>query len=112
MQWIAALYVSYEGAGVILQAAGEAGEEVRCLVPRSASVALQWAIAQVVHTTVCLKFFAPIGVVSQGPPIPPSEDDVRKATTTRRERMGSVDPLPLGADPNWRDANKSNTAYG
>lgn len=30
MQWIAALYVSYEGAGVILQAAGEDGAEVRC----------------------------------------------------------------------------------
>ena len=33
MQWIAALYVSYEGAGVILQAAGEEGEEVRCFAP-------------------------------------------------------------------------------
>lgn len=31
LQWIAAAYVSYEGAGVILQAAGEEDEEVRCL---------------------------------------------------------------------------------
>jgi hypothetical protein len=114
MQWITALYVSYEGAGVILEAAGEDGEEVRCLVHAQVSVYL--LLKQLTHMGIFfpanlspgLILLNAIVVLLQGPLIPavPGEVDSKEADP-RRDRMGSADPLPLGADPNWRAASNS-----
>ena len=110
MQWITALYVSYEGAGVILEAAGEDGEEVRCLVHAQVSVYL--LLKQLTHMGIFflanlspgLFLLNAIVVLLQGPLIPAGDS---KEADPRRDRMGSADPLPLGADPNWRAASKS-----
>jgi hypothetical protein len=55
--------------------------------------------------------------MAQGPLIPPSrvaadEDDDALPAGGPREALGSADPLPLGADPNWRAASNSSMRYG
>ena len=55
--------------------------------------------------------------MAQGPLIPPSrvaadEDDDALPVGGPREALGSADPLPLGADPNWRAASNSSMRYG
>ena len=64
-QWVVAAYVSFEGAGVILENAGQESS----FVPEEVK----------------------------------TDDDVDNPQYQAREVLGGSDPLPLGADPTWRE---------